>query len=128
MQTYYVWITALTEAYADELIGRLVAHNWRIAPLSKNLVSASDAKISCLITFSMVKPTQSSFDPDKGLVLEEVKDTMKLLGMRAFSVIVTHGVESTWTSSNVFKPVELNLEEIHDDETEEAESSDKVVH
>lgn len=109
---YYVWINALTSSYAEAIVGRLVRRNWHVGALGSNLVIHSDDKPSSLVAFSVQKTLKEDETITYSTVFEEVKDVLKVLKAKYFSMVITESTGCTWQLGNISIADTLELKEI----------------
>lgn len=103
---FYVWVTAITDAYTDQIIGRLVRRNWKVVALGNTLSLRNDDNLATLIAFSMAKaPKDAAAENEitQSKALDEVKDVLKRLDVKYYTLIVTQSAGCTWSLGNVTK-------------------------
>ena len=99
LSKWYVWITAVSDTYAEALAGRLVSHGWTISPLGKTItVTVSDS--GCAVISLNIEKNVEEVDLD--VVVEELKATMKLLRLLWISLVVTEpGPAARWSINDL---------------------------
>lgn len=100
---FYAWITLVCEHNAERLAGKLIRKNWKVAALGNHLILHNEESPSTLCAFSLSRSTPLKKDEEVtySQVLEELKDTMKRLDIKYYSLIVTESVGCTWCLGNI---------------------------
>jgi|SRR6478735_682694 len=104
--SYYVWITTISDSYAESIVGRLVRRNWMVSSLGNTLSLRNDENLTTLLSFSMSKVPKSDKAEDEltmAKAIDDVKDVLKRLGVRYHSMVLTQVIGATWTLGNMNK-------------------------
>lgn len=112
--TFHVWVTAISDSYTEQLVGRLVRRNWKVSALGNTLSLHNEDNLATLVAFSMAKTPKSEKPEDEvalATALEEVKDVLKRLKVHYYSLIVTQTSGCTWCAGNVMQTELEKLEE-----------------
>ena len=99
---FYVWVNALSAVYAENIVGRLVRRNWQCAALGNQLVLHNEDAPGSLIAFSISRGVKEG-EPELTYshAYDEVRDVLKVLGIKYYSIIVTEPCASTWSLGNL---------------------------
>jgi hypothetical protein len=111
---FYVWVTAISDSYTEQLVGRLVRRNWRVGSLGNTLALHNDENLATLVALSMAKVPKSDKEEDQvtqSKALEEVKDVLKRLGVHYYSLVVVQPAGCTWCMGNITHGELKKLEE-----------------
>lgn len=95
-RSYYVWVTAISDTYTEQLVGRLVRRGWGVSIMSNTL--------SALMSFTITKASKGDKPEDEitlAKAIEEVIDVMKVLGAKYHSIVVTETCRATWILGNI---------------------------
>lgn len=114
--TYYVWITALSDNFTEQIVGRLIRRNWKVGALGNLLSLHNDENLATMIAVSVSKVP---IDDEKeneitiSVVIDDIKDILKRLKINYYSLVVSRGTGCTWCLGNVTKAVveEENFEQ-----------------
>lgn len=99
---HYAWINTVTDSYTEQLVGRLVRRGWRVAPLGGSLSLHNQDNLSSIVALSIGRtPKDDEGDVTSAKVLDDIKDTLKVLGVHWHSIIVSQPAGCTWTLGNV---------------------------
>ena len=103
-QTFYVWVTTLTDSYTEQIVGRLVRRNWRIGSIGNALSLTSTENLATFMAFSMAK-TPKDDKPENEITiakaLDEVKDVLKRLKIQYYSLVASVPAGCTWCLGNI---------------------------
>lgn len=111
---FYVWVTAVSDSYTEQLVGRLVRRGWEMGALGNTLSLHNDQNLATLVAFSMAKAPKSDKPEDvvdQAKALEEVKDVLKRLKVHYYSLVVVQPAGCTWCMGNVTQDELKKLEE-----------------
>ena len=112
--TFYVWVTALSDSYTEQLVGRLCRRGWKMGALGNTLSLHNEDNLATLVAFSMSKAPKDD-KPDNEVTqskaLEEVKDVLKRLNVKYYSLVVTQTTGCTWCMGNITQTEMKKLEE-----------------
>lgn len=101
-KTYHVWVTALSETYVEQLVGKLVRRGYQISPMGNQLVTASSDNPCAVLAFSMTRPIRGKEEAlTHAAVLDEAVDVMKRLKMYYYSIVVAESSHCTWMLGNL---------------------------
>ena len=99
MNTYYVWITAMFETYADALIAELVKNRFEVKSLADSGTVALTSNSNSLIALQL----KSALD-DVSKVKDELKKALEKTKALYYSLIVSTPAACTWVSGNIKIP------------------------
>lgn len=103
-RTYFVWITLLSDAYAEHLVGRLVRRGYNVGPISRqsgHLVLHNDDKPSAIFSVRVTFKFDNDESAKVSNALEEMKDTLEYLKIKYHSLIISEEAVSTWCLGNI---------------------------
>ena len=94
--SWFVWITALSSAYAEALVGRIVAKGWHVSALGDALVIGGQGSLAII----GIKMTITGKTPvTKEQALSMLSESMDGLGMVWVGVVITEPCDSRWMSN-----------------------------
>jgi hypothetical protein len=103
---FHVWLTVITDGFTEQIVGKLVRRNWKVMALGNTLSLRSEDNLATVLAFSMTKKAKSD-EPDdeitQSIALEEVRDVVKRLNVKYYSLIVTQSGGCTWVLGNITK-------------------------
>ncbi len=99
---HYVWVTTVTNVYVEALVGRLVRRGWGVRPMGSSLCLHDQEHLSAVVAMAVTRaPKDDKDEVTPARVLEEVRDVLRVLGIKYHSVIVTETIGCTWVLGNV---------------------------
>lgn len=102
---YYVWITAISDAFTDNIVGRLIRRNWQVKCLGGTLALKSKDNMSVVLAFSMSKQPKDDKPENEitqAVAMDEVFDVLHVLGVKYHSLIVAgKPAGCTWRQGNL---------------------------
>lgn len=102
----YVWLTIANDTFTEQIVGRLVRRNWKVVALGNTLSLRSEDNLATLLAFSISKtPKDTKLDSEvtQAKALDEIKDILKRLDARYYSLVVTQATGCTWCLGNLTK-------------------------
>lgn len=112
--TFYVWVTAVSDAYTEQLVGRLCRRGWRVGALGNVLSLRNEDNLATVVALSITKLVTDD-KPDSQLTeakaLSEVQDVLKRLNVRYYSIVLARPCGCTWMMGNCSKEALQKAEE-----------------
>ena len=119
-KTYYVWLVAQSDDYAEALVAKLVRRGFTIGPLGRALITKHDDNPAAVVAMSIFRIPRNDDERKEWTatgVHEEVCSVMKHIKGKFWGAVVSGASDCTWNVGNM---------SIHKEEKTQAEALKKV--
>ena len=96
----------MNDSCTEQFVGRLVRRGWKVAPLGGVLSLHNEDNFATLVAVSLSRQPKDDKPENEitsAFVLEDVRDVLKRLKIKHYSVIVTQYSGCTWQLGNITK-------------------------
>lgn len=119
-KTYYVWLTAQKESFAEALVAKLVRRGFVIGPLGRQLITSYEDRPACVVALSVYRAPRNEQERKEYNAMgiyNEVVDVIRHIKGKFWSIVVSAAEDSTWNTGNC---------NIDDEQKERNEAKNKV--
>jgi hypothetical protein len=110
-KTYYVWVVASKDEFAEALVAKMIRRGFTIGPLGRQLITQHEDNPACVVAMSVWRAPRTDVERKEytaGGVYTEVTDVIKHVKGKFWGIVVSAATESTWNMGNI----SLNAEEL----------------
>lgn len=111
MKTYYAWVVAQSDDYAEALVAKLIRRGFTIGPLGRQLITTYEGSASAVIAMSIYRIPRTEQEKKEWTALgihAEITDTIKVVKGKFWGLVVSSAGDCTWNVGNAH----LNEEEV----------------
>lgn len=104
LKTYYVWVTLLSHAYVEQLVGRLIHLGYEVGPITRQnnqLVIRSDDAPSAIFGARVTFKFDNVEHATTSNLLATMQDILQSLKIKYHSLIISEEVTSSWCLGNI---------------------------
>lgn len=109
-KTYYIWVFAAKDDFAESLVAKMVRRGFTIGPLGRQLVLEREDNPSFAIAMSVYRIPRNDEERKEYNALGlhgEVSDVMKVIKGKYFGIVVSAAADATWNVGNVSIKAEM---------------------
>lgn len=117
---WYVWVTASSSNFAEQLAAKLIRRGFTVGPLGRQLVTQHDDNPACVVAMSIHRVPRTEDEKKEHTptgVHAEICDVIKHIKGKFWSLIVSESTNCTWNIGN---------EKLSDEDKQRAEAAKKV--
>ena len=103
-RTYYVWVIASKDEYAEQLVSKLVRRGYTVGALGRQLILNHEDNPSCVVAISIHRAPRNETERKEYNALgihNEVTDVIKRIKGKFWGIVVAAACDATWNIGNV---------------------------
>jgi len=103
-KTYYVWVVAQKDEFAEALVAKLVRRGFTIGPLGRQLITKYEDNPACVVALSLYRVPRGDQERKEYTAMgvhQEVCDVMKHIKGKFWGLIVSAATDCTWNVGNI---------------------------
>lgn len=104
VKTYYVWVVAQRDDFAEQLVAKLVRRGYTVGPLGRALITKHDDNPAVVVAMSLFRSPRTDAerkDWNATGVHQEVTDVVKHIKGKFWGIVVSAAADCTWNVGNI---------------------------
>ena len=102
-KTYYVWLVASKDEFAEQLCSKLIRRGFTVGPLGRQLITKHDDSPTCVVAMSVYRLPRGEAERKEYTALgihHEVVDVIKFIKGKFWGIVVSAAADCTWNTGN----------------------------
>jgi hypothetical protein len=103
-KTYYVWIVASKDEFAESLVAKMVRRGFTVGPLGRQLITRHEDNPACVVAMSVYRIPRNDAERKEYTALgihQEVTDVVKHVKGKFWGIVVSAASDCTWNTGNM---------------------------
>jgi hypothetical protein len=103
-KTYYVWLVAQKDEFAEALVAKMVRRGFTVGPLGRQLITKHDDNPACVVAMSVHRTPRNEQERKEYTAMgvhQEVTDVVKFIKGKFWGIVVSAAADCTWNTGNV---------------------------
>lgn len=103
-KTFYVWLIAAKDEFAEQLVSKMVRRGFTIGPLGRQLILRHDDNPACVVAISVYRIPRNDAERKEMTAIgvhNEVTDVIKHIKGKFWGIVVSEQCGCTWNVGNM---------------------------